>query len=127
MAIDFLQVGTSTNSLVTIPAPDGFSWGKQDVSSPDAGRTQDADATMQKMRITTKRKLQLSWKNRDEGAVAQILQAFEPEYVYVRYRDALTATFQTRQFYTGDMSVTMSKFSIGGATYSLLSFNVIER
>lgn len=122
---NFLMVGTSqdTSSFVAVPAPDDFTWGLQDVSAPDAGRTQDANATMHKMLITQKRRIQLSWKNRSTSEVASILQAFNYEYVWLRYLDAMSGTYEYREFYTGDRSAALRRVGV----HSVLSFNVIER
>ena len=113
--------------MSALPAPDDWGWGLQDVSSSDSGRTQDANATMYKNRVAQKRKLAPIWKNRSADAVSQILRAFNPEYVYVLYHDAMSNAYEVREFYTGDKNATMRKFEIGGITYSSLSFNIIER
>ncbi len=127
MATEFIKVGADPDNLVSIPAPDEWGWGLQDVSSPDAGRVQDANATMYKMRLTQKRKLSPVWKNRDAATVAAVLRAFNPEYVFVLYHDAMENAYAVREFYTGDKSAAMCKFYVGGVEYSSLSFNMIER
>ena len=127
MATEFIKVGTDPDNLVSIPAPDDWGWGLQDVSSPDAGRVQDANATMYKMRLTQKRKLSPVWKNRDAATVAAILSAFNPEYVYMSYHDAMENAYVVKEFYTGDKKASMRKFQVGGVVYSSLSFSIIER
>lgn len=122
MAIQFLTVDG-----VEMPAPDTFNWGLQDVSAPDSGRTNDADATMYKMRVTQKRKISLAWRDTDGPTTARILQAFNPEYVSVRYLDPLTDTYQTRTFYTGDRSAPVRQVTVHGKTYTTVSFDIIER
>jgi hypothetical protein len=112
---------------VEVPAPDTYSWGEQDVSAPDAGRTQDANATMYKMLITRKVKLQLGWNNRDEQTIASIIGAFSPEYVEVTYFDARDGDFATKTFYVGDRSVPFREIRQGGHAISTLTFNIIER
>ncbi len=111
----------------SFPAPDEYSWGLQDISASEAGRTQDANATMHKMLITQKRKIQVSWKNRDAATISALLQAFNHEYVNVTYHDAMTNTWQTRTFYTGDKSSAYRQIEQGGYTVSSLNFNLIER
>lgn len=122
-----LMVGPSPTSLVAIPTPTGISWGLQDVSTSDAGRVNDANATMQKNRITTKVKLAISWKDPDEITTRDVLSAFGPEYVFVRYFEPRDAAFAIREFYTGDMSAPFRQFTAGGLVYETLSFNIIER
>ena len=99
MAEPLLMVGPSPTALVAVvPDPSELTWGEQDVSSSDAGRTHDSGATMQKMLITRKIKLQLKWTNRTAAEIGAILRAFDAEYFYVRYLDAKSGTFQTRCF-----------------------------
>lgn len=109
------------------PPPDDYSWGLQDISASEAGRTQDANATMHKMLITQKRKINVSWKNRDSATIAALLQAFNQEYVNVTYHDPMTDTWQTRTFYTGDKSSAYKQITSGIHVVSSLSFNLIER
>lgn len=121
-----LMVGTSPGSLASIPTPHGITWGSSDVSSSDAGRTNDANATMHVNRITTKRKLGLSWKNLDGPQTKAVLQAFRPEYVWVRYHDPEEDEYVIRQFYTGDKSAPVRQITMGGIEYETVSFNIIE-
>lgn len=126
-SFDFIKVGTSLDSLSTIPAPNTWGWDLMDISAPDAGRTQDAGNTMHKMRVSQKRKLAPTWKNRSYTVIAQILQAFNSEYVYVQYLDAMDGQLEIRQFYTGDKSASLHQVFVGGIEYSQLSFSLIER
>ena len=63
----------------------------------------------------------------DGPTTAAILQAFNPEYVWVRYLDAMANAYQVREFYVGDRSAMLRQITIGGVTYSTLSFDIIER
>lgn len=112
---------------VTMPNPDTYSWGEQDVSAPDAGRMQDGNATMYKMLITRKVKLQLGWTNRDEQTISSIISAFSPEYIEVSYFDAREAGYVTKTFYVGDRSVPYKEINRNGTAISTLTFNIIER
>ena len=89
MATEFMAVGTSPQGMSEIPAPDDWGWALNDISASDAGRVQDEGNTMHKNRTSQKRKLSPTWKNRDGATVARILQAFNPEYVFMRYLDAM--------------------------------------
>lgn len=124
-----LAVGTDSGHLVEIhPDPYKFSWGLNDVSGTDAGRTIDAGATMYKQRITQKRKIGLAWRNPDHAAVGRILRAFNPEYVWVRYFDAMEDAMAVRQFYVGDRSAPLRWYNtLGGTRFQELSFDIIER
>lgn len=124
-----LMVGTSAGSLSPVPTPDSMGWGLQDVSASDSGRVNDANNTMYKMRTSQKRKLSLSWSDPDLTKASAILRAFNAEYVWVRYPDPMSGTFETRQFYVGDRTAPFRSVRLGslGATISTLSFDIIER
>lgn len=127
MAIHFLRVGASASSLSDVKAPNTFSYGLQDVSTPDAGRVLDGNATMYKCRFTQKRKISLGWTNPTGAETSAIMQAFNSEYVFVSYLDALSNEYETREFYTGDKSAALKIVTVNGVTYSSLSFDLIER
>ena len=128
-----LWVGTTQSNLAAVePDPSELEWGYQDVSSPDAGRTHDANATMQKEYITSKRKLKLSWLNPTMEQASAIVRAFKASvYIYVRYWDIYADAYETRLFYTGDMSAPFRWFNLPGRDdskrVSKLSFDIIER
>lgn len=107
-----------------IKTPSTFTWKKQDVSSADAGRTQDA--LMHKMKVAEKRSLTLGWNNPTDTEVQEILSHFSPEYVNITYYDAMVGQ-TTKNFYTGDMQADTKMWLVNNKRYSQLSFEVIER
>jgi len=110
---------------VAVRPPSGYQWSLQDVSDPDAGRTEDA--LMHKLRITQKVKLQLSWNNLTTEQASPILTAFQPEYVEVEYLDPLVGGYVTKTFYVGDRSAPMYNNTLYGGVWSNISFNIIEQ
>lgn len=125
-----LYVGTSPSSLNAISLdPAQFSWGLQDVSAADAGRVQDAGNTMYKMRTSQKRKISLTWNMPTASQTSEILKAFNPEYVFVRYFDPLDNASVIREFYVGDRSAPLKWYKLDkkGTRFTTLSFDIIER
>ena len=122
----FIRVGTSAGNLADVPTPFDVTYGLMDISASDAGRTQDANSTMHKNRIGQKRKISLIWKGLTSAETAQVMQAFNPEYVYVRYHDALSDSYEVRKFYVGDRSAVFNQVTLGGITHKTLTFNIIE-
>ena len=111
-----------------MPCPYKFTWNLQRVSDADAGRTQDA--LMHVNQVAQKRKLEIAWHFKRWEDVAPIMQAFNPEYVSVRYPDMLSGTYETRVFYTGDQKVSTKFWWNAPYENHLLeeiSFNLIER
>ena len=124
-----LAVGTSASNLTNISLdPSSMQWGLQDISASDAGRVQDAGNTMYKMRLSQKRKLNITWTMPTKAQAAEILQAFNPEYIFVRYFDPMENALNIREFYVGDRSAPFKWIDImGGTRLTTLSFDIIER
>ena len=111
---------------VELPEPSEFTWGIQDVSNSQAGRTEDA--LMHKNKVADKRKLNLAWQGLTPDKTALVLQACHPEYVSVRYHDAMDNQYETRTFYTGDKTAAVKWwYGATGRYYSKISFNFVER
>jgi hypothetical protein len=123
-----LYVGTTDGDLKAVePDPYKCEYGLMDVSSDEAGRDMAAACLMHKERICQKRKLSLAWRNPDAAAVSRILTAVNPEYVRVRYWDAMDGAWETRTFYVGDRSAPLRWFeTLDGTRYEELSFDMIE-
>ena len=123
-----ISVGTTSSSLTTItPDPASLTWGLQDISAADAGRTQSG--YMYKMQVTQKRKLQLQWTLLTAAQASVILKAFNYEYFYCKYWDALNNRFETREFYVGDRTAPFQWFQLNkkGTKFATVSFDIIER
>lgn len=110
---------------VAVRPPSSYQWGLQDVSEPDAGRTEDA--LMHKLLITQKVKLQLAWQNITTEEASQILTAFNHEYIVVEYLDPMAGGYLTKTFYVGDRSAPMYNNTLYGGVWSNISFNIIEQ
>ena len=108
---------------VTVPAPTKYDWKLSDVSSADAGRTEDGK--MHKEMITRKVHLELEWKNLNDADAALILAAFSnSEYFSVTYFDYLSMAFQAKTFYVGDRTVSAYNRAM---QISTITFNIIEQ
>lgn len=84
---------------------------------------------MQKMRTSQKRKIELAWLMLDEAQASRIIRAFNPEYFFVRFWDAMEGGYITREFYRGDVSAPLKWFKLPskGTRFATVSFNIIER
>ncbi len=107
----------------SIPCPSSYLWKLEDVSAADAGRTEDT--VMHKKRIGQLVGLELSWQNIDTNTASKILQAFNPEYIMVRYLDPRVGGYVTAEFYVGNRSVPMYNATLD--IWSNVSFNIIKR
>ena len=66
---------------VAMPCPSSFTWGLQDISASESGRTDDT--IMHKNRVGQKRKLSIGWNAPDWDTACDIIQAVNPEYIEV--------------------------------------------
>lgn len=110
---------------VRVKTPSSLTWGLQDVSASDAGRTQDT--IMHKNLIGKKRKISMAWNNPTPEEAHAILTAFDPEYFRVKYYDPLDGAEVTRTFYAGDKTAPVKTWSVGNKRYEQISFDIIER
>ena len=109
--------------VTNIPAPSKYDWKLSDVSSADAGRTEDA--LMHKEMIAQKVHLEFEWQYVSDAEAALILSAFNrSEYLEIKYYDYKSAAFLTKTFYVGDRSVSTYSRRKGLST---ITFNVIEQ
>lgn len=108
---------------VAVKCPSAYQWKLEDISSPDAGRTEDT--VMDKMRIGQVVGIELSWQNITIDEAATILRQFNPEYISVCYLDAMQGRFVTSEFYVGNRSAPLYNAATG--RWSNVTFNLIER
>lgn len=106
-----------------IYCPSSYLWKLEDVSAPDAGRTEDTE--MHKKRIGQIIGIELSWQNISGEVVAELLQTFNPEYIMVCYLNAMYNKYVTDEFYVGNRSAPLYNSRRG--LWSSLSFNLIKR
>lgn len=105
--------------------PSEMTWGLMDISSDDAGRTEDT--LMHKNRLGQKRKLSLVWNLPTPDEAAEILTAFNPEYFDVTYHDAMSNSDETRTFYCGDREAPVKMWTVNKKRYTSITFNIIEQ
>lgn len=110
---------------VAMPCPSSFTWGLQDISAAESGRTDDT--IMHKNRVGQKRKISLGWITKDWKTTAKIMRAFNPEYINVRYPDMMSESYQTRTFYVGDRSAPVKYWLAGRKLIEQISFDIIEK
>lgn len=110
---------------VTMPCPSTWSWGLQDVSAAESGRT--TDSIMHKNRVSQKRKIQVGYNGINDTKAKTVLQAINPEYIQVTYFDLMAGENQTRTFYVGDRSGMFKWWWDGKHILESLTFDLIER
>ena len=110
---------------VNMPNPSRLNWSLQDVSIGDSGR--DDTGYMFKGRVTQKVKIELEWSAVSPSVASTILQAFNPEYINVRYFDPMANAWQIKNFYVGDRSAPFKIWSVNQKIFETVKFDIIER
>ena len=87
----------------------------------------NANGTMIIERVTTKRKLFLTYSYVTESDAATILKQIAPTFYTVTYLDPQTRSMKTGSFYCGDRNIGMVDYINGIPRYKDLTFNLIER
>lgn len=103
----------------------GLQWQREDLDGPNAGRA--LDGTMQRDRITSKCRWDITCKPLTAQEAATILQLIKPEYITVTYTDPETNSTVTRQMYSNSIPAQylMRKGNI--EYWAGITFPVIER
>lgn len=108
---------------VELPAPSKYDVGIMDINKAE----RNAKGTMIIERITTKRKIQLSWKYLTRNQLQSIFNLIKNTYFDVEYVDPQTADLKTGTFYTGDRNVGAMDYFDGEIRWKDIKFNIIER
>lgn len=106
-----------------MPAPSDLNIGIQDISKGE----RNANGNMIIERITTKRKLELSWSYLSKTDLAQIYNAISAVFFDVIYTDPQDDAAKTGTFYAGDRKCGILDFKNGVPRYKDVSVNFIER
>jgi len=111
---------------VTVKTPQNCTWGLQDISSSDSGRTNDGK--MHNNVIAQKRKLTVKWGPCTWAEAKKITQFCKNKgsQLSVTYPDIMTGIMATKQFYTGDCTVGYHEWHENVAIVSSISCDFIE-
>lgn len=108
---------------ISIPTPSTMTVGVMDIT--DA--TRNARGNLIAEIITTKRKLNLSYKYLTSSQLSTLLKAIEPMFFQVEYIDPVIGGWRTGTFYVGDRNVEVFTYVNENIRYKNITFNFIER
>ncbi len=118
----------TVNGIDMIPyiAYGGLKWQRSDVDGPNAGRTLDGE--MNRDRVATKIRWDVTCRPVTSSELAKILQAIEPEYVTVTYMDPTTNKKKNGTFYSNNIPAQFLMVNSGGVEYwTGLTFPLIQK
>lgn len=105
-----------------IPTPSTFQSNVMDINKAE----RNANGTLIIERITTKRKLELSWNYLSQANLATLFTAVSPVTFTVVYPDPQTGAARSGTFYAGDRSAGMIDYQNNIPRYKDVKFNLIE-
>lgn len=103
----------------------GLKWQRSDVDGPNSGRTMDS--TMQRMRISTKIRLDITCRPLTQAETQTVLNLVLPEYVTVTYTDPMYGLVTKEMYSNNNPATFMIKRSNGDELWSGITFPLIER
>lgn len=109
--------------MTTMPTPTSFEVSYMDISKAE----RNSNGLMLIERITTKRKIQVSYDFLIASDMTKILNAVAPTYYDVKFHDPKTNALDTANMYCGDRSVSFIDYINGTPRYRGVSFDLIER
>ena len=113
------------NILPYVAYENGIKWQRGDLEDPDAGRT--LDGMMQRGRVATKIRLDITCRPLRSSEAAVVLNAIYPEYVTVHYTDPQFGEV-TKQMYSNNNPATHMLLQEDGTEWwKEISFPLVER
>jgi len=110
---------------IDVRTPTGYDW---DMKPVEIGQSTTADGLDHSEILTKKRFINYEWSDPSKEEVATILQLInQSRYVSVTYPDAMSGTYETREFKTVKHSAPFRNLRVGALLYSVLSLSFEER
>lgn len=106
-------------------AAQGVKWQRNDVEASNAGRT--LDGQMQRGRVTTKIRLDITCRPLTEAEARTVLNAIFPEYLEVDYYDPMFGTRTGVAMYSNNNPASFLLRNEKGEWWSGITFPLIER
>lgn len=98
-----------------------------EIQDIDKESERNANGTMQRTRVATKRKLNVEWGALTNAEISKILNAVKDVFFTVTYPDPMTGKNATKTFYVGDRSAPVYRIKSGVPVWEGLKANLIEK
>ena len=125
MAMNYrIYVDTGVSGFAELPVPGAMTYGLQDISAANAGRTEST--MMMKDRIGKAPKIELTYNNQYTDTITTALSLVKNEYIYILYQDLENGgEYAYGEFYRGD--VTAQVYNGVLDVWSSTKFSLIKR
>lgn len=98
-----------------------------DIVDIDKESERNANGTMQRTRVATKRKLNVEWGALTNSEISKILNAVSDVFFTVTYPDPMTGSSSTRTFYVGDRSAPVYRIKNSVPVWEGLKADLVEK
>ena len=112
-------------NIVPFIAQGGLKWQRNDIDAPNTGRT--LDGTMQRGRVTTKIRLDVTCRPLKASELRTILNAIYPEYVSVIYDDPMYGRVTKTMYSNNNPASYLIPQSDGDDLWTGVTFPLVER
>ena len=112
-------------NMLPYVAVKGFRWQRSDVEAPDAGRT--LDGVMQRGRVATKIRLDITCKALTESEASVVLNAILPEFVSVTYTDPMSGLVTKTMYSNNNPASFLMRRPDGSEWWEGITFPLIEK
>ena len=111
--------------VVPLIAQGGVKWQRNDIDSPDTGRTMDG--LLHRGRVTTKIRLDITCRPMKASELQTLLYAIYPEYVTVIYDDPMYGRVQKSMYSNNNPAAFLLLQPDGDDLWTGISFPLVER
>lgn len=125
MAMNYrIYVDTGVTGFAELPVPGAMTYGLQDISAANAGRTEST--MMMKDRIGKAPKIELTYNNQYTDTITTALSLVKNEYIYILYQDLENGgEYAYGEFYRGDVTAQIYNGVLD--IWSSTKFSLIKR
>ena len=126
----FVEVAPLNSNVWTDITPyiaaQGLKWSRNDIDAQNSGRSTE-DGLLHRKRVAQKKRLDITCRPLTQAELTTVLKAIDPEWLRVRYWDALAGAFVIKTMYTSTVPATFF-FDDGVRQYwTGVEFPLIER
>ena len=97
-----------------------------EIQDIDKESERNANGTMQRTRVATKRKITVEWGPLSSAESSKILKSMSDVFFTVKYEDPMEGKVITKTFYVGDRTAPVLKVSNGVTRWEGLKTSLVE-
>lgn len=115
------------NGVNCLPFVDdeGFQWGRNDIESPDAGRTMDG--VMHRGRVAINKRLDITCRPLTSAESQTLLNLIKPEFVEVEYTDPMDGQIIATMYSNNVPATIMSIDEDGNPMWKGIKFPLVQK